>query len=98
MISNRNLSRSIFEKLFLLESHYCIIKSNRFKTVQPQPFKRSMQRLFKSILRECLYEKKRPSNSPVNRVPQLAGMILVFVYMISFVSVCRDENSRRYCF
>ena len=44
------------------------------------------------------YMRKRPGHSPVNRVPQLAGMILIFIYMRSFVPVCRDENVTSYCF
>ena len=42
--------------------------------------------------------KKSPGYSPINRVPQLAGMILIFVYMRSFVSVCKDEYVTWYCF
>ena len=52
----------------------------------------------KSILRECLHEKKRPAYSPVNRVPRLAGKILIFVYMRIFVPVRRDENVTWYYF
>ena len=37
----------------------------------------------------CLYEKKCPGYSPVNRVPQLAEMILIFVYMRSFARFAR---------
>ena len=39
-------------------------------------------------LRGCLYEKKFPGYRPVNRVLRLAEMILIFVYMKSFVPVC----------
>ena len=42
--------------------------------------------------------KKRPGYTPVNRVPRLAGMILIFVYMTSFVPVCMDEYVRWNCF
>ena len=42
--------------------------------------------------------KKRPGYSPIIRVPRLAGKILIFVYMRSFVPVCRDEYVTRYCF
>ena len=39
----------------------------------------------------CLYEKRHPGYSTVSRVPQLAGMILIFVYKRSFVPVYWDE-------
>ena len=49
-------------------------------------------KVFKLQLRGCLNEKKRPVYSPANRVPRLTGMILIFVYMINFIQVCREEN------
>ena len=52
----------------------------------------------KSLPRGCLYEKKRPGYSPVNSVPRLPGMLLIFVYIRSFVPVCRDEYVTWYCF
>ena len=42
--------------------------------------------------------KKRPGYSPVNRMPWLVGMILIFICMRSFVSVTRDENVACCCF
>ena len=42
--------------------------------------------------------KKRPGYSPINRVPRLAGTILIFVYMKSLVPVCRNEYVAWYCF
>ena len=41
--------------------------------------------------------KKHPGYSPVNLVPRLAGMILILIYMKSFVPVYRDENLTWYC-
>ena len=44
----------------------------------------------------CLYEKKHPTYSLVNRMSRFAGMIFVFIYMRSFVLLCRDEFVTRY--
>ena len=49
-------------------------------------------------LRGCLYEKKSPDYSLVNRVPRLAGVNLIFVYMRIVVLVSRDEYVTWYCF
>ena len=49
-------------------------------------------------LRGCLYEKKCLGHSLVNRVRWLAGMILIFVYMRSFVPVCRNDYVTLCCF
>ena len=49
-------------------------------------------------LKGCLHEKKCLGYSPVNRVPWLAGMILIFVYIRSFVPLCKDEHVTWYCF
>ena len=38
------------------------------------------------------------SEIEVLRVPRLAGLTLIFVYMRSFAPVCRDEYVKRYCF
>ena len=46
----------------------------------------------------CLYDTKPNGYSPVKQVPRLVGMILIFIYMRSFVLVCRDENVTWYCF
>ena len=46
----------------------------------------------------CLYEKKHPTYSLVNRMSRFAGMIFIFIYMRSFVLLCRDEFVTRYCF
>ena len=45
------------------------------------------------LLRECLFVSKNvpATYSPVNRVPRSTGMILIFVYMGSFVPICMDE-------
>ena len=52
----------------------------------------------KRHLRVVYMKKKKPSGySPVNQVSWLAGMILIFVYMINFVSVWRDEYFMWYC-
>ena len=40
----------------------------------------------------------RKKTSPINRVPRLAGTILIFVYVRSFIPVCRDEYVTWYCF
>ena len=48
-----------------------------------------------NCFRVGLYKKKRLGYSTVNRMPRLAGMILIFVYMISFVPICRDDMPRR---
>ena len=39
----------------------------------------------------CLYEKKRSGHILVHRVPPLAGMILIFVYIRSFIPFRRAE-------
>ena len=46
--------------------------------------------------RGCLHEKKHSSYSLVKWVSRLAGMILIFIFMRSFVPVCRDVTW--YCF
>ena len=42
--------------------------------------------------------KKRPGYSPIDRVPRLAGIILIFVYMRVLFPVWRDEYVTWYCF
>ena len=42
--------------------------------------------------------KKRLGYSPINRMLRLAEIILIFVYMRSFVPVCSDEYVAWYCF
>ena len=56
------------------------------------------QRHFKSFLGGVYMRKKHPGYSRINRVPRLAGIILIFVYMRSFVPVCRDEYVAWCCF
>ena len=51
-----------------------------------------------TLVRGYLYEKKRPGFSLVNQVNWLAGMILIFFYMRSFLPVCRDEYVTWHCF
>ena len=41
---------------------------------------------------------KNPGYIPVNRVPRLAGMILIFVYMRRFIQVCRQKYVTWHCF
>ena len=59
------------------------------------PLKTSNKRSHIPLLWGCWYEKKRPRYRPVNRVPRLTGIHLIFVYMRSLVPVCRDKYFKR---
>ena len=62
----------------------CINQQQIFNNLYCWPAKT----IFKGVF---IWEKKCTAYGLGNRVPWLAGMILIFVYMRDFVSVCREE-------
>ena len=81
----RNIQKSTFKMMNILSLTFHIFVH----------FFKYISQFLQACFKGCLYEKKGLGNS---RGSRLAGMILIFIYMRSFVLVYRDKYITWYCF